>query len=88
MLFVADAQFAEQEQLQLQKAGFIAKEQEQLTPTHNLKFNSGIIYLGNNGTTLTLSQEHQCKSLRVVSNKDVTTTSSRGIVRQNLSTKD
>jgi hypothetical protein len=52
MLFVVNTQFAKQEQLQLQKAKFLAKEYKRLTFSYNLKFNSGIICLKNNGITL------------------------------------
>ena len=55
MLFVGDDKFAEQEQLQLQKAKFLAKERERLTFTYNLKFNSGIIHLKNDKSTFTLT---------------------------------
>ena len=42
-LFLGTEKFAEQEQIQLDKAGFLAKKQEQLTTINNLKFNGGII---------------------------------------------
>ena len=45
MLFLADEAFATTEQTELQKAKFIAKEQEQLTAKKPIKFNSGIIKL-------------------------------------------
>jgi hypothetical protein len=85
-LFVRDDEFAEQEQLQLQKAGFLAKGRERLTTNHDLKFNGGIIHLENDGITLT--QERQCKNLKIVNSKNTTTTSSRGTIRQDLSIKD
>ena len=50
---MANAQFAKQEQVQLRNAGFLAKERERLTLAHDLKFNSGIIHLEDNGITLT-----------------------------------
>jgi hypothetical protein len=86
-LFVGDNDFAEQEQLQLQKAKFLAKERERLTSAHDLKFNGGIIHYENDGS-ITLTQERQCKNLQVVSDKNTTTTSSRGAIRQNLTTKE
>ncbi len=85
-LFVGDIKFAEQEQLQLQKAGFLAKERECLTSTKGIKFNGGIIQLQDDGITLT--QERQCGNLGLVSTKSTNTTSSRGTVRENLSTKE
>jgi hypothetical protein len=85
-LFVGDDDFAEKEQAGLEKAKFTAKERERLTSIHNLKFNGGIIET--DGTAITLTQVRQCENLRIVSNKNTTTTSSRGAVRQNLSIKD
>jgi len=87
MLFITNTQFAKQEQLQLQKAKFLAKEQEQLTTIYNLKFNSSIIHLKSN-SSITLTQERQCKNLKLICSKNATTTSSRGTIRQNLFTKD
>jgi hypothetical protein len=85
-LFIGDATFAEQEQIQLQKARFLAKERECLTSTKSIKFNGGVIQLKEDSITLT--QERQCDNLGLVSNKSTSTTSSRGTVRQNLSTKE
>ena len=85
-LFVGDGAFAEMEQEKLEKAGFMAKEREQLTSAHDLKFNGGTIKIDNNSITLT--QERQCKNLKIVNSKNTTTTSSRGAVRENLSIKD
>ena len=44
-LFLGDLDFAKEEQIQLDKAGFLAKPREQLTSTCDLKFNGGIIHL-------------------------------------------
>ena len=85
-LFVGDDAFAKKEQLRLQKAGFLAKERERLTFNNNLKFNGGVIHA--NDTSITLTQVRQCKNLKIVSNKNTTTTSSRSAVRQNLTIKD
>ena len=52
-----------------------------------MKFNSSIIYLEND-SSITLTQERQCRNLKPVRDENATTTSSRGIVRKNLSTKD
>jgi hypothetical protein len=84
-LFIGDTTFAEQEQLQLQKAGFLAKERECLTPNKNIKFNGGIIQLQDDGITLT--QERQCSNLKLVG-KSANTTSSRGVIREGLSIKE
>ena len=85
-LFVGDDDFAVKEQLGLEKAGFLAKEREQLTTDHDLKFNGGIIHVDDAGITLT--QVRQCKNLKTVSENNTTTTSIRGAVRQDLSIKD
>ena len=44
-LFLADETFAEQEETQLRKAGFLAKERERLTVNTPIKFNRGQIKL-------------------------------------------
>ena len=85
-LFVGDEAFVEMEQEKLAKANLMAKEREQLTPAHDLKFNGGIIKSCDN--TITLTQERQCRNLKIVNNKNTTTTSSRGAVRENLTIKD
>jgi hypothetical protein len=88
-LFLSDDKFAELEQSELEKARFLAKERESLTIEKDLKFNGAIIKLTNDGN-ITLTQERQCKNLKVVTNKDNTadTTSSRGITRKDLPTKE
>ena len=52
-LFACDSDFASQEEAQLKKAGFLAKDRERLDYTHDLKFNGGIICLENDDITLT-----------------------------------
>jgi hypothetical protein len=52
-LFLADKTFAEAEQIKLNKAKFIAKEQEQLTAEAPLKFNKSLIHLITDRITLT-----------------------------------
>jgi hypothetical protein len=42
-LFLADNTFAEAEETKLKRAGFVAKEREQLTVNTPLKFNGGLI---------------------------------------------
>ena len=85
-LFLADNDFAEQEQIQLQKAGFLAKDREQLQPGKDLKFNGAVVHLDN--STITLTQVCQCQNLQLVTNKEATTTSSRGTVHKDLTTKE
>jgi hypothetical protein len=52
-LFLADETFAKAEKIELDKAKFIAKEQEQLTAEAPLKFNRGLIYLITDRITFT-----------------------------------
>jgi hypothetical protein len=87
-LFLGTPEFADLEQISLTKAQFLAKEREQLTFTQPLKFNGGLIQLDSTDMAITLTQERQCKSLRLVSSKPATTTSSRGTIRSELSPKD
>jgi hypothetical protein len=86
-LFVGDDVFAEQEQVQLEKARFLAKERKRLSIDHNLKFNGGIIQLHDDGS-VTLTQERQCKNLKLVTSNAMDTTSARGVTRKGLSTKE
>ena len=55
MLFLADKEFADTKQNKLHKAKFIAKEREQLTVNTPLKFNSSLIQLALDRTTITLT---------------------------------
>ena len=86
-LFLGDLDFAKEEQIQLDKAGFLAKPREQLTSTCDLKFNGGIIHLQDNNH-ITITQERQGKNLRTVSKASISSTSSRGLIRTNLTTKE
>ena len=85
-LFVGDAEFADEEQNNLKKAQFLAKDRDQLTPDKPIKFNGGLIRTDADGITLT--QERQCENLKPVEANPTTTTSSRGVVRNGLSTHD
>jgi hypothetical protein len=84
-LFLVNKTFAEAEQIKLNKAKFIAKEQEQLTAEAPLKFNRGLIYLITDRITFT--QEQQCENLSTISSKTVTNTGFRGTT-QTLTLKD
>lgn len=84
-LIVADTQFAQLEQKQLEKAKFLTKERETLTEDKRVKFNGGIIQLED--TTITLTQEHHCTNLQPVTDRLATTTNSRKAVQENLTTK-
>lgn len=86
-LILGDCDFIDKEQVQLQKANFLAKDREQLSIENDLKFNGGTIQLQDDGS-VTLTQERQCKNLKLVSTKTVDSTSSRGITRKELTTKE
>jgi hypothetical protein len=79
-LFLGDLDFVDLEQSKLEKAQLLAKDREALTPDHPIKFNGGLIELDKAGT-ITLSQERQCKNLKLVDNGLSSTTSSRGLTR-------
>jgi hypothetical protein len=86
-LVAADELFACNEDKELKKAKFLAKEREQLTNTNPLKFNSGLISLVNG--TIQLTQEQQCNNLKLVSTKQPTDlVSSRGEIRKAVVSKD
>ncbi|KAI1003495.1 hypothetical protein K3495_g4719, partial [Podosphaera aphanis] len=87
-LFLANEPFADAEQNSLKKAQFLAKDREQLTVAHPLKFNGCIIKLCQDGV-ITLTQEQQCNNISIVeSDKRLSITSSRGALRKELSTKE
>jgi hypothetical protein len=52
-LFLVDNTFAEAKETKLKRAGFVAKEREQLTVDTPLKFNGGLIQLLLDGILLT-----------------------------------
>ena len=54
-LLLVDETFVEAEQNELHKAKFMAKEREQLTVDTPLKFNSSLIQLALDRTTITLT---------------------------------
>ncbi|KAI9036662.1 uncharacterized protein KD926_001616 [Aspergillus affinis] len=60
-LILADATFAESEEIELQKAQFLAKDREKLTIEKPLKFNGSMVKL--EPDRITLTQEIQCIKL-------------------------
>jgi len=86
-LILADEGFASAEESKIEEAGFMSKPREELTADKPLTFNGGIITLCTDGK-ITLQQPKYSESLRLVMEKPVDSTSSRGTVRQQLSTKD
>jgi len=86
-LFLADPEFANTEEVKLQKAKFLAKEREQLTTQHAIKFNGGQINLQDN-SSIRLTQERQCQNLRLVATQSIDLTSSRGEIRKAVTPTD
>jgi len=63
-LLLANEHFATREQEELEKAGFIAKDREILSPSTPIRFNGGLITQDQDGITLT--QKKQCEKLSTV----------------------
>ena len=85
-LIVADDVFAIAEEEQLQQAKFLSKPREELSYDKPLKFNGGMISQVDDSIILT--QPKYGDTLRLVMEKPIDSTSSRGIVRKQLLTKD
>ena len=86
-LILADDVFAMAEEEELTKAKLLAKDREKLTATTPIKFNGG--YIRREAETILLSQEKQCKNLRLVTLKTpIDLVSSRGQIRMAVTPKD
>lgn len=86
-LILADDTFALQEERQLHEAKLLAKQREKLTTINSIKFNGGYINLEKDGS-IYLSQERQCKCLRLVTLKASNLVSARGNIRKAVTSKD
>jgi hypothetical protein len=86
-LMVCDLEFAQKEEAKRAKAGFTAKDREQLTPENDLKFNGCGIRLGTDDC-ISITQERQCRNLKLVKFDTTDSTSSRGVTRPELTTKE
>ncbi|KHJ31072.1 hypothetical protein EV44_g1755 [Erysiphe necator] len=85
---LTNTKFAELEEEKIKEANIKYKKRGILTVDKPLKFNGGLITLMKNGN-VSLTQESYCKNLKTVNIKEVVTkTSSRGVVRSNLTPKD
>ena len=69
--FLADKEFAELEDSELKKAGFMAKEREILSLSHRLIFNRGQIVQDPQECGVQLIQKDQGKRLELVDKKDL-----------------
>ena len=86
-LIVADNAFAEAEEAELKKAGFMAKKREQLAEGTKLKFNGGDITLQPD-KSITITQEPYNTTLQIIATKAANLVSSRGIIRRDVSIQD
>jgi hypothetical protein len=85
-LLLASKELTDTEEDKLQKTGFLAKDQEQLTADIPLKFNRGLIQLLLD-RSISLTQEKQCNNLSIINQKTATSTGTRGITHT-LTPKD
>ena len=83
---LADGKFAAAEEKELNAAKLLAKDREELTRSHPIKFNGGYITLEIDGIHLT--QKSQCKCLKLVALKETDLTGSRGQIRKAVAPKD
>ena len=85
-LMLADGKFAAAEEKELNAAKLLAKDREMLNKSHSIKFNGGYIKLQTDGIHLT--QENQCKCLKLVTLKKTDLTGSCGQIRKAVAPKD
>jgi hypothetical protein len=86
-LILANTAFAIDEDKELKKAQFLSKEREQLTQSNPVKFNGGNITLEKDNSVV-LTQERQCKNLRLVTTYTTDLASARGAIRKAVTPKD
>lgn len=85
-LIVGDEKFIQAEEKELKDANFMAKDREELTHDHPLKFNGVTLALQEDD--IYLNQEKQCMNLQSVSAESTDIHGTRGKVRKNASTHD
>ncbi|RAL61913.1 hypothetical protein DID88_002402 [Monilinia fructigena] len=85
-LIIGDSAFIQAEDEQLKQAGFMAKDREELTPDHPLKFNGVTLTL--KGDDIYLDQQKQCNNLQLVSIGSMDMHGTRGKVRKHASTHE
>ncbi|RAL67679.1 hypothetical protein DID88_008420 [Monilinia fructigena] len=85
-LIIGDKKFVQAEEKELKDAHFMAKDREELTHDHPLKFNGVTLALQKDD--IYLNQEKQCMNLQLVSTASVDIHGTRGKVRKNASTHD
>ena len=86
-LILADDEFATAEEDAIQTAKFKTKDRDVLTPDRPIKFNGAVIQLTLTGN-LTLKQEAQIAKISLVKSTQGPSTSTRGVTRDRLTTKE
>ena len=86
-LIVASEAFATAEEEAIKKAGFATKDRQRLTIERPFQFNGPRVSLQADGSIL-LAQERHIKLINLIKPEPATLTSSRGIARPNVLTKD
>lgn len=86
-LILADDAFALEEEKQLHRAKLLAKQREKLTFTNPIKFNGGQINLQKD-KSIRLSQERQCKSIRLIDIKKTDVANAKGVIRKDVTPVD
>ena len=86
-LLLAEDLFADAEEDAIKAAKLMSKERDHLTFDKPIKFNGALIELTPNGD-LTLRQEAQIAGISLIKSSEASTTSNRGTVRTNLSSKE
>lgn len=86
-LILADDAFATDEEEAIRAANFMTKQRDCLTIDHPIKFNGLTIRLDKNGD-ISLKQEARIGGVSLIKPINTSTTSARGLVRENLTPKD
>ena len=89
-LILRDETFANAENFHFRKTKLLAKNRNQLTFQHPIKFNDAYIKQENssrqkNSQFFYLNQERLCKNLRLIESKPSDLTSARGVIRKSVS---
>ncbi|KHJ33967.1 hypothetical protein EV44_g3646 [Erysiphe necator] len=87
-LILADDDFAAEEEIQLEKAKFIAKKRKLLTETESLNFNGGDINKEKDSLSICLTQEMHCRNLRLVESEPTDIVGTRSKTRKAVSQLD
>ncbi|KAL2885168.1 Ribonuclease H-like domain [Ceratocystis lukuohia] len=86
-LILSDDNFAQREAAALKEAGFLAKNREELSKSHGLKFNGGLLSMMDDGS-LYLSQERQVMNIDTIDNTPKVNRGSRGKISEPLTCRE